>query len=213
MINIPNQKIKKFRARIRKWHSYFITNYPWRKTKNKWHALVAEIMLQRTNADQVVPIYNDFVVRFPSAEHFYTHMLEFKENIFKNLGLEWRNKYLVGAAKYIMENEIPLNKKELMKIPGVGEYAASAFLSLHFNIKEAIIDSNIVRLYARYFNFEFDGETRRKRWFKELANRITPDKEIKKFNYSILDFSRNICITKPKCNECVLYAECLFEKK
>ena len=167
-------------------------------------------MLQRTNAEQVVPIFKCFEKKFKDPHSFLIHAKRTKTNYFSNLGLSWRNKYLIRAASFIDEYGLPLEKRELLRIPGIGDYAASAFLSLHYNKRCSLIDSNIIRLYSRYFGFYYDGETRRKKWFLDLADRMTPRKSIKSFNYALLDFSRTICKPKPLCDECTLRKRCSF---
>jgi len=213
VFKISTNDINYFRKNILKWHSTFIVDYPWRNTNNQWHALVAEIMLQRTRAEQVKPIYQSFVKKFPSAESFINYININNSNIFENLGLKWRQGNLINAAKFIKNYGIPKSKEKLLEIDGVGNYIASAFLSLHLNKREKIIDSNIIRLYGRFFGFKYNGETRRKIFLLELAEKITPCNNIKEFNYSLLDFSRNICGIKPKCNECNINKKCYTRNK
>ena len=209
--NIDNNKnyIQQTLVQWQEKHDWF-NKYPWRNTNNQWHALVAEIMLQRTNADQVLPIYQDFTERYPHPEDFINEYTKSKVNPFESLGLKWRNKLLYNLALEISQNGIPDSREDLKKLPGVGNYIASAFLSLHLNKKEAIIDSNIVRLYARLFGFEYDGETRRKKWFRELSEKLLVNHQVKKFNYALLDFSMNICKIKPECNICPLNKICHY---
>lgn len=199
-----------FKRKILTWHKTLSPVYPWRITKNPWHALVAEIMLQRTNADQVVPIYSNFCSRFPNTQTFLRHANRTKVNYFSDLGLLWRNQFLIRSAEIINKNGIPKDKKELLALPGVGDYVASALLSLHFDIRSILIDSNIVRVYGRYFGFPYNNETRRRRELWELADALTPQLHIKSFNYAILDFSRNICCSKPRCNVCSVRLRCHF---
>ena len=107
--------------------------------------------------------------------------------------MERIQKELKKLAKIISEKEISTDKKELLELPGIGEYIASAFRSLHFGIRDAIIDSNVVRLYGRFFGMKTDSETRRKKWIIELSNNLTPINEYKAYNYGLIDFTRKIC--------------------
>lgn len=212
MIEISSKNLYFFRRKIKAWHKEHSFKYPWRTTKNKWHALVAEIMLQRTNAEQVIPIYLNFTKKYETAGYFLKKIQKEKADIFENLGLRWRNKLLIETAKAIDKNGFPETKEDLIKTPGIGEYIASAYLSFHLDKRAIIIDSNIVRLYGRFFGFKYDEETRRKKWFIELAQKITPQKDVRDFNYSLLDFSRTICTFKPLCEECNIRGKCLFNK-
>lgn len=209
-LEINKNDITYFQKKILTAGEKLYTPYAWRKTNNKFHALTAEILLQRTNADQVLNVYKDFIKKYKTANQF----IKFPENIFISLGLNWRyNIYQKLCYKITEIKRIPYDKEELLKLPGVGEYVASAFLSLHMNKREFIIDSNIVRIYGRYFGFETDGETRRKKWFIDLSNRLTPIKKFKEYNYGLLDFTRLICNRNPYCDNCYLKRKCFYYSK
>lgn len=207
MIEISETKFEFFKRRILGWAKVNFKGFPWRDTENKWHALIAEIMLQRTRAEQVVNVYENFTKKYINPREF---LLNNEENIFKSLGLPERNTSLKKLNEILVDSEIPATKNELIKLPGVGDYIASAMLSLHLNKRAAIIDSNVVRIYGRYFGFETNGETRRKKWFIELAELITPSRAFRKYNYGIIDFTREICKPKPLCLSCPLKKKCSF---
>jgi A/G-specific adenine glycosylase len=195
------------------WGSKHYQSFPWRTTKNRWHALVAEIMLQRTRAEQVLPIYKSFCEIYETPSDY---LKDDKASSFLSLGLIWRERELKKLSGILSKMEIPSDKKSLLELPGVGDYIASAYRSLHLGIRDIIIDSNVVRLYGRFFGFETDGETRRKIWFKELSERLTPETNIKEYNYGIIDFTRMVCKPKPLCNSCGLKEIChyhLFTRK
>lgn len=199
-----------FRSKILIWGKKNFVNYPWRSTSNLWHAITAEIMLQRTRADQVLPVYNDFVKKFGNPIDFQKHVLSTDENIFKNLGLIWRHETFKKTVNYLVMNGLPGDKDGFLKVPGIGEYVASAVLSFHFDRREVLIDSNIVRLLGRFFGFKFDNETRRKKWLRVIAENVTPKKNVSEFNYGILDFSMQICSPKPNCQICIMCRKCKY---
>jgi len=204
-INIPQNKINYFRKKIIKWGQNNLSSFPWRETENKWHALVAEIMLQRTNAEQVVSVYKSFCSKYKKPGD----LLKDKDTeIFKNLGLLWRENQIKKLADILSDREIPEDKDSLLKLPAVGDYIASAYRSLHLGLRDVIIDSNIVRILGRYYGFKTDSETRRKNWLFDLADRITPVRNYKKFNYGIIDFTRLICRPKALCKICILSKKC-----
>lgn len=129
-LEIKNNEIKYFQKKIITVGEKLYTPYSWRKTNNKFHALTVEILLQRTNADQVLNVYNDFIKKYKTANQF----INSPENIFISLGLNWRyNIYQKLCYKIKEIKSIPNTKEELLMLPGVGEYVASAFLSLHLN--------------------------------------------------------------------------------
>jgi A/G-specific adenine glycosylase len=207
---IDENKIKDFRKSIIKWGKISSSSFPWRKTHNKWHALVSEIMLQRTNANQVLPVYKEFCKKYKKPED----LLKCKrERLFKKLGLHWREKQIIKLTEFLVEKDIPESKDNLLKLPGIGNYIASAYRSLHLGIRDVLIDSNIVRIFGKYFGFETDGETRRKEWFIQFADKLTPERKFKEYNYALLDFSRVICAPKSKCELCILSNKCKYLKR
>lgn len=199
--------ISYFRKKLISWELDNFAVFPWRFCQNKWHSLAVEIMLQRTKAEQVLPVFEDFCKRYPEPELYYR---DTDANIFNSLGLQQRNREFKLLAKELSIKNIPESKELLLQLPGVGEYVASAYLSLHRNKRAVIIDSNVVRLYGRFFGFCTDSETRRKKWFIELADVLTPVRNFYYFNYGLLDLPRNICKTKPDCNKCPLKKKCKY---
>ncbi len=198
------------RKGIFKWGINNYKNYPWRQTSNLWHALVAEIMLQRTNADQVKPVYLEFIENY---EFPYSYLSDQSSNVFENLGLRWREEVLKNLAIELTNlGFIPEEKLALLNLPGVGNYIAAAYRSLHLNIPDTIIDSNVVRLYGRLFGFKTTPETRRKKWFIELAEKMTPDNDHRNYNYGLIDLTREVCKYKPECEVCPLQSECEYYK-
>lgn len=202
--------IKYLQNHIILWGKDNYSNFPWRHTDNKWHALVAEIMLQRTKAEQVLPAYLSFCSEYKSPEEYLNNNYV---NVFESLGLQQREKELKSLACILMKEDIPEEKALLVRLPGVGDYISAAYCSLHLGVRSSIIDSNVVRLYGRFFGFETDGETRRKKWFIELADVLTPQKGFKEFNYGLIDFTRLICKSKPNCDRCHIKMKCYNAEK
>jgi A/G-specific adenine glycosylase len=98
----------------------------------------------------------------------------------------------------------------LLSLPGVGPYAASAYLSFHCGKRAAIIDGNIVRLYGRVFGLSVHAETRRTKEFIALAESMTPPRAFRAYNYAVLDFTRAVCRPKPNCEGCPLRDLCAY---
>lgn len=199
-----------FRKKLLEWAELNFQDFPWRYTKNEWHALTAEVMLQRTKAEQVVPVYIQFCSKYKNPSDYLSNK---NENIFESLGLRWRNKEFIKLARILVNQEIPEKKEELLRLPCIGHYISAAFRSLHLGARDVIIDSNVVRIYGRYFGFKTDGETRRKKWLIELADRMTPLKKFKDFNYGLIDFTKTVCKPKPVCKNCRIKIRCEYYSK
>jgi len=204
-------KIRNLREILIDWESENYEAFPWRNTNNKFHALVAELMLQRTKAAQVRDVYTKFAATYPDLESASHAMKDEIRDILSPLGLNWRIKNIISLIdKLVLLGVIPENYDELIKLPGVGDYIASAYLSFHIGKCRPIIDSNAVRLWGRIYGFTTGPETRRKTWFKELVKKITPETECKTFNYGVLDFTRKICKTNPQHTDCPFTELCVY---
>ncbi|MBX3082935.1 MAG: DNA glycosylase [Anaerolineae bacterium] len=208
-LDISRSQIRYFRQRLLLWGAINYRNFPWRNLTNQWHSLVVELMLQRTKAEQVEPVFSEFVQKYPTPADYIAN----PSDVFEHLGLPQRNLLIKALAKRLVAEQIPHDRDKLLDLPGVGDYIASAFRTFHIGKYDRIIDSNVVRLYGRFFGFETNGETRRKKWFIELADKLTPKKKHREYNYALLDFTAKICTPNPQCNECVLQKKCKYAAK
>ena len=202
--------VRYIRRQLLSWGRANFSEFPWRHAVNPFHSLVAEILLQRTRADQVVQVYYAFVQRFPSPGALGASSVADVSEVIFSLGLHWRARYLVDLGRRLVEldNRIPEDIHSLSELPGVGSYAAAAYLSLHVHKRAPIIDSNVVRLYGRFFGFEVGPETRRKKEMHLLAECVTPSRFYKQFNYALIDVTRLICKPHPHHDRCPLVHMC-----
>ena len=185
--------------------------FPWREQIPLWQALVAEMMLQRTRAQQVAPIFNQFRERYPSPAALAKASEDDLTELMRPLGLRWRVRLLHKLAQEIarLDGSLPLDQTALEALPGVGPYSAAATLSLHANRRAVLVDSNVVRVLSRLVGAPYDGETRRTRWFRELAETFTPPRAHRAYNYALLDLAALVCVARdPKCHECPILRWC-----
>jgi A/G-specific adenine glycosylase len=200
----------RFRKEIIEWGKKNFAPFPWRITSSKFHALIAEVMLQRTRAEQVESVYRQFEVKYSTIKKAVND-LDGVYSLLIPLGLKWRAKKIVELIEELHRlGEIPSDLKGLMRLPGIGFYVASAFLSFHLGIRAVIVDNNIIRLYGRLRGFKTSPSSRRDRKLLRLADQMTPKRDFRSFNYAILDHARLICKMKPKCGECPVKYLCKY---
>ena len=96
-------------------------HFPWRIAKNRWHALAVEVMLQRTRARWVIAVYVPFSERYLVPSDYLRHI---RAELFRHLGLSWREGTFRELTRVISETGIPSKKEELLELPGVGDYIA-----------------------------------------------------------------------------------------
>lgn len=198
--------------RVLDWGALHRRTFPWRKKIPFWQGILVEVLLQRTRADQVVPVFNALRSRFKIAEDL-TDITAFEaDEIFDSLGLKWRAPLFVELAHTIGQRKGRIKKSysQLQALPGVGPYAASAALSFHGGVRHSIVDSNTVRVVSRLLGIRFDAETRRKRWISDALDSITPELEFRSFNFGLLDLGAAVCRPRnPSCKICPLMDLCV----
>ena len=200
------------------WYQENKRSLPWRVDKNPYHVWISEIMLQQTRIEAVIPYYQHFINNLPTIHDLACIEEDKLLKLWEGLGYYSRAKNLKKAAQ-IIESEyqgiFPKNYEEILKLPGIGEYTASAIASICFNQKEVTIDGNVLRVYTRFFNdnSNIDDVKVKKEIRKHLMNLIPNDAG--NFNQGMMELGETICLPKglPKCQECPLNQACLAYKK
>lgn len=215
MAELPSeQEIKYFRKILIKWSKKNKREYPWRSTKDPFRVLIAEMMLQRTKADQVHSVYLNFFSNFKEPSDVARVNMKKLNRILYPLGLRWRIKRFKEVSQSLVKDfagKVPDVRDEILKLPGVGDYVGGIVLSLAFNKKEWIVDSNIVRIFKRYFGISTSKEGRRDKHVVDLAKIYITCKNPKEANLALLDFSTLICTPRrPKHERCLLSDNCHY---
>lgn len=199
------------------WLDNNIRKFSWRQKPTPYKILIAELMLQRTKAGQVEPVYKKFLQQYPDISSLHKAKLTSVEKYTSTLGLHWRANNFINATKFIVNNlngVFPETRKDLIKIPGVGDYVGGAISAVCFNKADYVIDSNIARLINRYYNLQLTGEIRRKKIIIEKAKKLFKLKDQKTFLFAILDFTALVCKpVKPWCFQCPIKKSCKYKSK
>ncbi len=127
---------------------------PWRKTKNPYHVLVSEIMLQQTQVERVIGKYEEFIAAFPDFASLAEAPLPKLLRLWQGMGYNRRALSLRALAQKVVSGhrgKLPAGPDVLMSLPGVGKYTAGAVLAFAFNKPVVFIDTNIRRVYIHEF--------------------------------------------------------------
>ena len=193
-------------------------DFSWRTLKlTPFQHLVAEMMLQKTNAKQVDKLFTSFIKVHPDAKSIVELAEESLAEELQPLGLfNRRARDLKKTAQIILDesNEVPSTREELMKLPGVGNYIANAILCFSFNMAVPILDANVGRVIKRMYSFPVKGAPSRDKSLAKKMSQVIPEKNFKEFNYAILDLAALICLPrKPQCSECPVLSICDYFKE
>ena len=203
---------KYVRRRLFIWHKDNYRDFPWRHSKDPYRIMIAEFMLHRTRAEQVEPVYKDFIKKYPDVDSLASANPVEVNKVTEKLGLHWRGKHFINAAIFIKDNlrgRIPDSRDRLLSIPGIGQYVAGAILTVVFNKKGWVVDSNIARFIDRFYGLKLSGEIRRKREVIEISKKLYQTTKARELTFSLLDFSALVCKpTNPVCDFCIIKMKC-----
>jgi len=197
-----------------KWYGKNGRSYVWRRKKDPYEILMAEIMLQRTKADQVEPVYLNFINIFPSPEILNRASEDEIGEYFSRLGLLWRTRLVKGLAQELVDRfngKVPQSREALLSLPAVGEYMADAVLCFAYGKDVAVVDANVCRIIERVFGITPKGEARRDRRFRNLAQEMVPSGKASEFNWAMIDFAALVCTSRnPKHGVCPMNGFCSY---
>ena len=206
----PPEHGSPFRDDLVEWFSWNERGFPWRRSDlNPWQVLLVEMCLHRTRAEQVAKIADELLRHGQTPDSFLAGVPQLEPSL-ATLGLRWRTDNLVSAARFVrdrLDGHVPDNWQQLVAIPGVGDYIASAVLCFAFNRSTVLMDTNTQRIARRVL-----GEaTRQPSWrlrlsLHELAGPRGSDIQ---WNRSLLDLGALVCRARaPRCGECPVRAHC-----
>lgn len=195
------------------WYALHARDLPWRSRRDPYAVWIAEIMLQQTRVETVIPYYQRWMQRFPSLEVLAEADQQEVLQIWEGLGYYSRARNLhraaqIAAARY--GGNLPPNRRELESLPGIGRYTSAAIASIAFGADEPALDGNIRRVIARVFDLEIpasspEGQAR----ILSLLKDNLPSGRAGDFNQALMDLGALICVPRrPKCGLCPLEGMC-----
>lgn len=209
-----DNKFNFFRNALLRWFSSNNRELPWRLNYDPYHVWLSEIMLQQTQMERGVAYFQRWLQRFPDIDSIATADPQEILKYWEGLGYYARARNLYKAAKTIVDEfdgEIPSNYDDLLRLPGVGPYTASAILSIAFNYNIPVVDANVERVFSRIFDIDEPLKERGvHEKIKRMAEKLLPEGKARQFNQALMDLGGLICTPrKPQCGLCPISKECL----
>lgn len=193
------------RDALLEWYSGAKRDLPWRRTRDPYRILVSEVMLQQTRVAAVLPYYERFLARFPTAASLAVASESEVLTLWSGLGYYSRARNLHEAAKAIAEGgEFPRTYDAIRGLKGVGDYTAAAVASICFDLPHVVVDGNVLRVMSRLLAEKGDirGQSTRERIRKEAQRLLHPDQP-GEFNQALMELGATICLPKdPLCLIC-----------
>ena len=202
-----------FAKKLIEWYKINHRDLPWRMTNDPYNIWVSEIILQQTRIDQGTPYYLNFIDKFPSVKKLAESTLDELMKVCQGIGYYTRIVNMYKCAKIVVReynSNFPSNYDELINLPGIGDYTASAISSICSGESKMVIDGNVIRLFSRLYNLKYQQHSS---MMKKTIKKIG-EKEILKynsgdFNQALMDYGSMICSPKKyKCDKCIFSNSC-----
>ncbi len=211
---LPEAKLRRrFRTKLLSWYDVNGRDLPWRRTRNPYHILVSEIMLQQTQVERVLPKYREWLDKYPSFDALAQAAEAEVVKTWFPLGYNIRPRRLQSIAREAVDRydgELPDDEATLKSFKGIGDYTAGAVLSFAFGKRAAILDTNVARVMLRIFIGRGDPKahaTKKHLW--DLSRATLPHRRVFDFNQALMDFGATVCTArKPQCLLCPMKAFC-----
>ena len=206
--------------KILNWYDLNKRTLPWRKnvsqSKKHYYTLVSEFMLQQTQVVTVIPYFNRFINKIPNLKKLSKIPDRELIKLWEGLGYYSRAKNLKKTAQVVVKNfkgKLPNNFENLMSLPGIGNYTASAILAIAFNKPYIPLDGNIERVLKRYLYLKNEKDIQKNNLIKKksifgISSRPSD------YAQALMELGALICKpNNPLCNQCPISNKCKSLRK
>ena len=185
---------------------------PWRRTRDPWAVLVSELMLQQTQVGRVVPKWEAFMARWPTAAACASAPQSEVVRAWSGLGYNRRAINLHRCAVAVTarpDGAVPAELGALMALPGVGPYTARAVLAFAFGRDVGVLDTNTARVITR----AAVGQPVARAALQRVADELVPGGRGWEWNQAVLDLGATVCLgARPRCAACPLADACAWRR-
>jgi A/G-specific adenine glycosylase len=193
--------VEQFQATIYQYYQDHKRPMPWRQTRNPYHILVSEIMLQQTQVERVLGKYGDFLAKFPDFETLGRTPWPEVLAAWQGLGYNRRALALKRLAQAVMtgwEGTLPRRAEDLRALPGIGAATAGALLAFAFEQPVVFIETNIRRVFLHFFFAGREGVTDRE--ILSLVAETLDRERVREWYYALMDYGAALKSAGPNPN-------------
>jgi len=161
---------------------------PWRDTRDPYHILISEIMLQQTQVSRGLPKYLEFLKTFPTVFDLASASVGDVLRIWKGMGYNRRALFLQKTAIEIVDTYkgiFPKEEKKLLALPGIGKYTARAMMVFAFELDVTMIDTNIREIIRTHF---FGGKQCKETEIEKVAIQLLPTGNSWAWHEALMDY-------------------------
>jgi A/G-specific adenine glycosylase len=202
-----------FATAVMRWYDVAARELPWRHPDvTPWAVLVSEVMLQQTPVARVLPVWSEWMQRWPTPTSLAAEPAGVAVRAWGRLGYPRRALRLHAAARAVSDRhggEIPSAVDALRELPGIGDYTAAAVASFAFGARAAVLDTNVRRVYARVFDGTADAAGSPTVVERRAALNRVPAENPGRFSVAVMELGALVCTARaPRCDSCPVAADC-----
>jgi A/G-specific adenine glycosylase len=207
-----------FRRRLLRWLRRHGRDLPWRRTRDPYHIVVSEFMLQQTQVSRVEAYYHRFLEQYPSIEVLAAAPAARVRESWEGLGYYRRAANLHRLAQAVVGEHggvVPDDPVVLLRLPGVGRYTAGAVACFAYERATPAVDTNVARVIRRAFHPRLRGAIAARRVW-DTASAIVPRTggAAWAFNQAIMELGALVCTARvARCGECPVRAACVTGRR
>lgn len=212
---IPAQDMRQqIQKNVIAWFAATARDLPWRHTRDPYRILIAEIMLQQTQVDRVLPKYTAFLQTFPDMATLAAAPTADVIRHWAGLGYNRRAVNLQRTARQVLEEHngsFPQDMDSLQRLPGIGPYTAGAIACFAFEQDVAFLDTNMRRVLHRcLIGAEPPVPPLKERTMLQLAAAMVPAGAGWQWNQALMELGALLCTARvPACIDCPLQTYCM----
>ncbi len=199
------------------WYAGHRRDLPWRDPEaSPWSVLVSEVMLQQTPVARVLPVYEEWLRRWPRPADLAGAPAAEAIRCWGALGYPRRALRLHGASAVIVQRHgglVPSEPQALLELPGVGAYTAAAVASFAFGQRRVVLDTNVRRVLARATGGEELPDRTICAAERRVAESLLPEDPAVAVAWSVavMELGALICTARrPRCADCPIERECAW---
>lgn len=200
---------------VLEWYEDNARDLPWRaEDATPWGVLVSEIMLQQTPVVRVLPVWEEWMARWPTPKALAAEPPGEAVRHWGRLGYPRRALRLHACARAITDEhggEVPGDHATLLALPGVGEYTAAAVASFAYGGRHAVLDTNVRRVFARAVRAEEYPPTATSAAERRLAEALLPELGAARWGVAVMELGALVCTARaPRCADCPITDLCAW---
>jgi A/G-specific adenine glycosylase len=206
----PAMKLSPTSSELLDWYDRCRRDLPWRDPGvTPWQILVSEFMLQQTPVSRVLPIWCDWVERWPTPSATAAASAADVVRAWGKLGYPRRAKRLHECATVIARDHgdvVPDDVDILLTLPGVGSYTARAVACFAYHQPVPVVDTNVRRVVARVVHGRADAATASTvRDHADVSALLPKDSSAHRFSAALMELGATVCTARaPRCGLCPL---------